>query len=77
MLCRMKTTFKVKEKEYLVWFLLQITETEGEFVKIRKKALERLTTEVMQLHDILPRVLTSDILENFQKLDVVEACEFH
>ncbi|XP_077198945.1 heat shock factor 2-binding protein isoform X2 [Paroedura picta] len=51
----------------------EITETEGEFVKVQKKALERLTTEVMQLHDILPRVLTGDILENFQKLDVVEA----
>ncbi|XP_060090171.1 heat shock factor 2-binding protein isoform X2 [Heteronotia binoei] len=51
----------------------EIIETEGEFVKVRKKALERLTTEVMQLHDILPRVLTADILENMQKLDVVEA----
>uniref|UniRef100_A0ACB8FIA0 Heat shock factor 2-binding protein n=1 Tax=Sphaerodactylus townsendi TaxID=933632 RepID=A0ACB8FIA0_9SAUR len=50
----------------------EITETQGEFVKVRKKTLERLTTEVMQLHDILPQVLTSDIVENFQKLDVVE-----
>ncbi|XP_034972217.1 heat shock factor 2-binding protein isoform X1 [Zootoca vivipara] len=47
-------------------------ETQGEFVKVRKRALERLTTEVMQLHDILPKILNYDILENLQKLDAVE-----
>ncbi|XP_044298213.1 heat shock factor 2-binding protein [Varanus komodoensis] len=46
---------------------------EGEFVKVRKRALERLTTEVMQMHDILPKILNGDIIENFQKLDAVEA----
>ncbi|KAF7250874.1 Heat shock factor 2-binding protein [Varanus komodoensis] len=48
-------------------------EMEGEFVKVRKRALERLTTEVMQMHDILPKILNGDIIENFQKLDAVEA----
>ncbi|KAM6447067.1 heat shock factor 2-binding protein isoform 1-T1 [Liasis olivaceus] len=50
----------------------QKTEIEAEFVKVKKKALERLTTEVMQLHDILPKVLNNDILESFQKLDALE-----
>ncbi|XP_061483521.1 heat shock factor 2-binding protein isoform X1 [Rhineura floridana] len=50
----------------------QKVETQGEFVKVRKSALERLTTEVMQLHDILPKILNCDILENLQKLDAVE-----
>ncbi|XP_039224471.1 heat shock factor 2-binding protein isoform X3 [Crotalus tigris] len=48
------------------------TEVEVEFVKVKKRALERLTTEVMQLHDILPKILNSDILESFQKLDALE-----
>ncbi|XP_053162039.1 heat shock factor 2-binding protein isoform X5 [Hemicordylus capensis] len=46
---------------------------QGEYVKVRKRALERLTTEVMQLHDILPQVLNDDVVESFQKLDTVEA----
>ncbi|XP_058042073.1 heat shock factor 2-binding protein isoform X1 [Ahaetulla prasina] len=50
----------------------QKTEVEVEFVKVKKRALERLTTEVMQLHDILPKILNSDILESFQKLDALE-----
>ncbi|KAL7983646.1 hypothetical protein Chor_000522 [Crotalus horridus] len=54
----------------------QKTEAEVEFVKVKKRALERLTTEVMQLHDILPKILNSDILESFQKLDALEtSCE--
>ncbi|KAM9038829.1 heat shock factor 2-binding protein isoform X1 [Sarcophilus harrisii] len=43
-----------------------------EFVQVRKRDLERLTTEVMQLRDFLPKILNGEILENFQRLDVVE-----
>ncbi|XP_053242819.1 heat shock factor 2-binding protein isoform X4 [Podarcis raffonei] len=63
---------KYREKDNEFLFLLQKVETQGEFVKVRKRALERLTTEVMQLHDILPKILNYDILENLQKLDAVE-----
>lgn len=55
---------------------MQKTEVEVEFVKVKKRALERLTTEVMQLHDILPKILNSDILESFQKLDALETSKF-
>ncbi|CAM5079155.1 unnamed protein product [Eretmochelys imbricata] len=50
----------------------QKAETKEEFVKVRKRDLERLTTEVMQLRDFLPRILNGDVLESFQKLDVIE-----
>ncbi|XP_047703048.1 heat shock factor 2-binding protein isoform X1 [Prionailurus viverrinus] len=43
-----------------------------EFVKVRKKDLERLTTEVMQIRDFLPRMLNGEVLESFQKLKIVE-----
>ncbi|KAK2502053.1 hypothetical protein MC885_001775 [Smutsia gigantea] len=46
--------------------------TKEEFVKVRKKDLERLTTEVMQIRDFLPRILNGEILESFQKLKIVE-----
>ncbi|XP_040842540.1 heat shock factor 2-binding protein [Ochotona curzoniae] len=43
-----------------------------EFVKVRKKDLERLTTEVMQIRDFLPRILNGDVLESFQKLKLAQ-----
>ncbi|XP_070345066.1 heat shock factor 2-binding protein isoform X3 [Equus asinus] len=43
-----------------------------EFVKVRKKDLERLTTEVMQIRDFLPRILNGEVLESFQKLKIME-----
>ncbi|XP_032485824.1 heat shock factor 2-binding protein isoform X3 [Phocoena sinus] len=46
--------------------------TKEEFVKVRKKDLERLTTEVMQIRDFLPRILNGEVLESFQKLKTVE-----
>ncbi|XP_004264650.1 heat shock factor 2-binding protein isoform X1 [Orcinus orca] len=46
--------------------------TKEEFVKVRKKDLERLTTEVMQIRDFLPRILNGEVLEIFQKLKIVE-----
>ncbi|XP_063080611.1 heat shock factor 2-binding protein isoform X7 [Cavia porcellus] len=46
--------------------------TKEEFVKVRKKDLDRLTTEVMQIRDFLPRILNGDFLESFQKLKILE-----
>ncbi|XP_065798517.1 heat shock factor 2-binding protein isoform X3 [Muntiacus reevesi] len=46
--------------------------TKEEFVKVRKKDLERLTTEVMQIRDFLPRILNGEVLETVQKLKIVE-----
>ncbi|XP_047653458.1 heat shock factor 2-binding protein isoform X2 [Phacochoerus africanus] len=46
--------------------------TKEEFVRVRKKDLERLTTEVMQIRDFLPRILNGDVLESFQKLKMLE-----
>lgn len=43
-----------------------------EFVKVRKKDLERLTTEVMQIRDFLPRILSGDVLESFRRLKIAE-----
>ncbi|XP_024905978.1 heat shock factor 2-binding protein isoform X2 [Pteropus alecto] len=47
-------------------------ETKEEFVKVRKKDLERLTTEVMQIRDFLPRILNGEVLGSFQKLKIIE-----
>ncbi|NWR93199.1 HSF2B protein, partial [Furnarius figulus] len=48
-------------------------ETKEEFVKVRRRDLERLTTEVMQLRDFLPKIVNGDILGTFQKLNVIES----
>ncbi|CAL1601333.1 unnamed protein product [Knipowitschia caucasica] len=37
------------------------------FVKVKRRELERLTTEVMQLRDLLPRVLNGDLMEMLNK----------
>lgn len=37
------------------------------FVRVRKRDLEKLTTEVMQLKEFLPRVLNGDLIETLQK----------
>ncbi|XP_069059339.1 heat shock factor 2-binding protein [Pleurodeles waltl] len=47
--------------------------TTDEFVRVRKRDLDRLTTEVMQMRDFLPRILNGEIVESFQKLELVEA----
>ncbi|XP_025891996.1 heat shock factor 2-binding protein isoform X4 [Nothoprocta perdicaria] len=51
----------------------QKAETEDDFVKVKRRDLERLTTEVMQLRDFLPKILAGDILGTFQKLDALES----
>ncbi|NXT94532.1 HSF2B protein, partial [Anhinga rufa] len=48
-------------------------ETKDEFVKVRRRDLERLTTEVMQLRDFLPKIVNGDILSTLQKLDALES----
>ncbi|XP_040515679.1 heat shock factor 2-binding protein isoform X9 [Gallus gallus] len=48
-------------------------ETNEDFVQVRRRDLERLTTEVMQLRDFLPKVLDGDIVWTFQKLDAIES----
>ncbi|XP_072703549.1 heat shock factor 2-binding protein isoform X2 [Ciconia boyciana] len=50
-------------------------ETKEEFVKIKRRDLERLTTEVMQLRDFLPKIVNGDILGTFQKLDAIESMQ--
>ncbi|KFW74156.1 Heat shock factor 2-binding protein, partial [Manacus vitellinus] len=47
--------------------------TKEEFVKVRRRDLERLTTEVMQLRDFLPKIVNGDILGTLQKLDAIES----
>lgn len=61
----------------LFLFLFQKAETKDEFVKIRRRDLERLTTEVMQLRDFLPKIINGDILGTFQKLDAIESSEYY
>lgn len=40
---------------------------QDDFVRVRKSDLEKLTTEVMQLRDFLPRVLNRDFSEVLHK----------
>ncbi|POI35084.1 hypothetical protein CIB84_001164 [Bambusicola thoracicus] len=54
-------------------FPFQKDETNEDFVQVRRRDLERLTTEVMQLRDFLPKVLDGDIVWTFQKLDAIES----
>ncbi|XP_010903471.2 heat shock factor 2-binding protein isoform X2 [Esox lucius] len=42
-------------------------EKNDSFVKVRKRDLERLSTEVMQLRDFLPKVMNRDLIEMLQK----------
>ncbi|XP_055975618.1 heat shock factor 2-binding protein [Sorex fumeus] len=46
--------------------------TREEFVKVRKKDLERLTTEVMQIRDFLPRMLSGEVLDTVRRLQALE-----
>lgn len=47
---------------YHIYSMLQ-----GDFVRVRKKDLDKLTTEVMQLREFLPRVLNRDLIEALHK----------
>lgn len=41
-------------------------------MKVRKRDVEKLTTEVMQLREFLPKVLNRDLLETIRKAGVME-----
>ncbi|XP_072900811.1 heat shock factor 2-binding protein [Hemitrygon akajei] len=43
-----------------------------EFVKVRKRDLERLITETMQIKDFLPKILNGEFLECFHQLEIAE-----
>ncbi|XP_075436708.1 heat shock factor 2-binding protein [Ascaphus truei] len=43
------------------------------FIRIRRRDLERLTTEVMQMRDFLPRILSAELVENMQRLEQAES----
>lgn len=58
-----------------VFILFQKADTKEEFVRVRRRDLERLTTEVMQLRDFLPKIVNGDILGTLQKLDAIESSE--
>ncbi|XP_005360346.1 heat shock factor 2-binding protein [Microtus ochrogaster] len=47
-------------------------EPKEEYVKVRRKDLEQLTTEVMQMRDFLPRLLNAELTESLQSLKSVE-----
>ncbi|KAK1168067.1 heat shock factor 2-binding protein [Acipenser oxyrinchus oxyrinchus] len=49
------------------------SDSKEEFVKIRKRDLERLTTEVMQVRDLLPRILSGNLFESLLKLSSAES----
>lgn len=44
-------------------------------MKVRRKDLEQLTTEVMQMRDFLPRLLNAELTESLQSLKSVEKSE--
>ncbi|XP_053561679.1 heat shock factor 2-binding protein [Bombina bombina] len=43
-----------------------------EFIRIRRRDLERLTTEVMQMKDFLPQILNQELVETVQRLEHAE-----
>ncbi|XP_075053661.1 heat shock factor 2-binding protein isoform X2 [Mixophyes fleayi] len=46
--------------------------TDTEFVLVKRKDLERLTTEVMQMRDFLPQILNQELVESVQRLEAAE-----
>ncbi|KAM7365505.1 hypothetical protein PAMP_016425 [Pampus punctatissimus] len=47
------------------------------FVRVRKRDLEKLTTEVMQLRDFLPTVLNGDLIEMLRKARAAQTLKEH
>ncbi|KAM5126233.1 heat shock factor 2-binding protein, partial [Mantella aurantiaca] len=45
----------------------------AEFVVVRRRDLDRLVTEVMQMRDFLPQIINSDLVENLQRLEETES----
>lgn len=79
-LCFQKCTSLFAKCNWLVDLLFfQMTITicchQDVFVKVRKRDLERLTTEVMQLREFLPRVLSRDLTETLRRALTAQTCE--
>ncbi|XP_075705188.1 heat shock factor 2-binding protein-like isoform X1 [Rhinoderma darwinii] len=56
------------------WLLSEMSgPLEAEFLLVRRRDLERLTTEVMQMKEFLPQILNQDLLEGVQRLEVAES----
>ncbi|XP_030265760.1 heat shock factor 2-binding protein isoform X2 [Sparus aurata] len=47
------------------------------FVRVRKRDLEKLTTEVMQLREFLPRVLNGDLIKMLHKAQAAQTMKEH
>ncbi|XP_008278034.1 heat shock factor 2-binding protein [Stegastes partitus] len=47
------------------------------FVRVRKRDLEKLTTEVMQLREFLPRVLNGELIQMLQKARTSQTMKEH
>uniref|UniRef100_A0A8C5P7E4 Heat shock transcription factor 2 binding protein n=1 Tax=Leptobrachium leishanense TaxID=445787 RepID=A0A8C5P7E4_9ANUR len=44
----------------------------AEYVLVRRRDLERLTTEVMQMKEFLPQILNQELVDNVQRLEETE-----
>ncbi|XP_005459275.1 heat shock factor 2-binding protein [Oreochromis niloticus] len=49
----------------------------GGFIRVRKRDLEKLTTEVMQLREFLPRVVNGDLMEMLHKARAAQIMKEH
>ncbi|KAM9317496.1 heat shock factor 2-binding protein [Gastrophryne carolinensis] len=47
--------------------------SEAELVLVRRRDLERLTTEVMQMREFLPQIVNPELVESVQRLEEAEA----
>ncbi|XP_076579111.1 heat shock factor 2-binding protein [Chaetodon auriga] len=50
---------------------------EDGFVRVRESDLERLTTEIMQLRDLLPKVLNGNLIETLRQAQVAQTMREH
>nr|XP_046238510.1 heat shock factor 2-binding protein isoform X2 [Scatophagus argus] len=53
------------------------TRKQDGFVRVRKRDLEKLTTEVMQLREFLPKVLNKDLIEMLHKARAAQTMKDH
>lgn len=57
-----------KQKHLIVFFYQSLQDPGGDcFVRIHKRDLERLCTEVMQLREFVPKVINGDFLDALHK----------
>uniref|UniRef100_H3DAF1 Heat shock transcription factor 2 binding protein n=1 Tax=Tetraodon nigroviridis TaxID=99883 RepID=H3DAF1_TETNG len=53
------------------------TGKQDDYVRVRKQDLDKLTTEVMQLREFLPRVLNRDLMEALRKVRAAQTMKEH